>query len=220
MKPIIIIFVAGLLAQPAIQAQGTLYLSNLGQPSTGSEAVGSNSWLAVDFNTGYNVGGYVLNSVQLGMTDASGNPNSFTVMLFAIDYKTPGGIYPGNSLGTLVGSANPSTAGIYTYADESDITLSPRTDYFIVLTAGTTVANGAYDWSFADLLPSGPASGWGGSYIYSSANGSHWNVLENPTSYPQFAVDATAVPEPQALSLLAVGGLGFLGHRRKAKSVQ
>jgi hypothetical protein len=67
-------FVAGLLAQQLALAQGTTtYLSNLGQASAGSLAVGSDSWLAAPFGTGFNAGGYVLDSAQLSLTDASGN---------------------------------------------------------------------------------------------------------------------------------------------------
>ena len=51
-----------------------------------------------------NGGGYSLNSIQLGMADASGNPSGFTVMLYAQDYNHFGGIVPGSSLATLNGS--------------------------------------------------------------------------------------------------------------------
>ncbi len=112
--------VIGLLLPVMASAQGALYVSNLGA-SVGSIAVGSNSWLAAGFATGINADGYALNSVQLVMTDASGNPNGFTVMLFA---QNPYAILPGNSLGTLNGSADPATAGIYTY--------TPRLKYHII----------------------------------------------------------------------------------------
>jgi hypothetical protein len=45
---------------------------------SGSPSVASDSWLAAEFGTGTDASGYVLNSVQLGMTDASGNPSGFT----------------------------------------------------------------------------------------------------------------------------------------------
>ena len=61
----VIVLVFGFLAPQITQAQGTIYLSNLDQPSTGSLAVGSDSWIGVPFLTGNNVGGYVLNSFQL-----------------------------------------------------------------------------------------------------------------------------------------------------------
>ena len=49
--------------------------------STGTAAVGSDSSLAEFFQTGSNPGGYTLDSVQLGMSDASGSPGGFAVTL-------------------------------------------------------------------------------------------------------------------------------------------
>src|SRR5476649_1775563 len=143
----ILVFEVGLLAPQITQAQGTItYLSNLGQTSAGSLAVGSDSWQAAEFRTGNNVGGYTLNSIQLGMADDSGNPAGFTAMIYTFDLAR--GI-PGSSLGTLNGSLNPATSGIYTYTPVSNITLSRGDFFYIVLTAGTTVASGAYEWSYA-----------------------------------------------------------------------
>ena len=145
MKKIIIMLALALLTQQTIQAQGTMtYLSNVDQASAGSLAVGSDSWLAAPFRTGSNASGYLLNSIQLGMTDASGNPSGLTVMLYSMAVSSA---LPGHSLGTLDGSLNPVTGGIFAYTPTGNLTLSPNEYYFIVLTAGTTVANGAYDWS-------------------------------------------------------------------------
>jgi hypothetical protein len=58
MKKIIAVLLVALLIQQFVQAQGTVYLSNLGQTSTGSHAVSSNSWLAMGFQTGNNASGY------------------------------------------------------------------------------------------------------------------------------------------------------------------
>src|ERR1035438_9179425 len=78
----IIASVFGLLAPHIAQAQGTLYVSSLGLTSSGSASVGSDSWLATDIRTGTNAGGYLLNSVQLALADASGTPSGFTAMLY------------------------------------------------------------------------------------------------------------------------------------------
>src|SRR5208282_1548934 len=173
MKKIIIMFVVTLLAPQITQAQGTIYLSNLGQPSTGSLAVGSNSWLAAGFQTGRNADGYMLNTVQLGMTDVSGNPSGFTVMVYA--NLSPVTILPGSSIGTLNGSTNPATGGIFTYPPASDLTLSPGTPYFIVLTAGTAIADGAYEWSLAGANSYNPSGGWFSlGAVWTSSNGSSW----------------------------------------------
>jgi hypothetical protein len=204
-----------LLPPQIARAQGTIYLSNLGQSPVGSLAVGSNSWVAAGFYTGTNPGGYVLNSVQLGMTDASGNPSDFTAMLY---YPLVGGppSGPGRSLATLNGSLDPVTAGTYTYAAPSNLTLPPSTEYFIVLTAGTAVANGAYEWSLSGTDSYNPSEGWsnlGG--VWTSSNGSFlsWNLT---SSFPQFAINASPVPEPSTLGLLALGGFFLVRQRRKA----
>ena len=107
-----------------------------------------------------NAGGYSLDSIQLGMADASGTPSNFMVMLYTA--YIGGATIPGSSLGTLDGSLNPTTAGIYTFTTASNLMLSPNTIYFIVLTAGTTVANGAYEWNYENTSSYNPSDNWGG----------------------------------------------------------
>jgi hypothetical protein len=211
----VIILSVGLLGSQAVRAQGTTYLSNVGQPSAGSLAVGSDSWLATGFFTGNNIGGYVLDSVQLGLTDATRNPSGLLAMLY-----DEGGLSvpaPGSSLGTLNGPSDPTTTGVYTFTPSAAITLSPSKNYYVVLTAGSAVANGAYNWSYAGANSYNPGGGWssrGGSFFVSS-DGSRWG----PGSVvgPQYAINATPVPEPGVLSLLGLGALSFLWHRRRAE---
>jgi hypothetical protein len=146
MKKRIITTMIVLFTLQIVHAQGTIYVSNLGQSPSGSYEVGSDSWYAAYFSTGPNAGGYMLGSVQLAMADGAGSPDGFTVMIYNNGADGLGAV-PGSSLATLNGSANPSAAGTYTYTADSSLVLSPNTDYFIVLTAGTAVANGAYEWS-------------------------------------------------------------------------
>jgi hypothetical protein len=212
MKKLIVVLAVALLAAQMTQAQGTTYLSNLGQSSTGSAAVGSDSWLAAPFETGNDASGYLLNSIQLGMTDASGNPSNFTVMVYSA--VIGGAVLPGTSLDTLNGSLNPVTAGTYTYNASSSLTLSANTPYFIVLTAGTAVANGAYELSDSTYPPSS-SSGWrGDNGVLNSSDGiSGWS----PTPYlgiAQFAINATTVPEPSPSFLLLLGSGVFIYVRR------
>jgi hypothetical protein len=218
----IIASVFGLLAPQIIQAQGTTYLSNLDQSSVGSVAVGSDSWLAGIFNTGTNYsGGYVLNSIQLAMASASGNPSGFQVMLYA---STGGSQLPRTLLATLDGSLNPVTSGIYTYTPDTTITLPIRGFYDIVLTAGTAVGNGAYEWSAAGMNSYNPSGDWntlGGTAggVFISSNGSLFSWIHNGSAFPQFAINATAVPEPGVFSLFALCGFFLVWRRRKAKVI-
>ena len=212
----IIVVALALLPPRTVQAQGTItYLSNLGQASAGSLGVGSDSWYAALFFTGTNPSGYELDSIQLEMADASGNPNGFTAMLYSASFGS--GIAPGNSLGTLDGSVNPAMGGIFTYTPISNLTLSRNTPYFIVLSSGTAVADGAYGWSFVGTYSYSQNGGWRTfANIFQSSNGSSWTSATS--SDAQFAINATAVPEPGVLGLIGLGGLAFLWHRRQSKA--
>ena len=211
MRKLMVIAVAvGFFAARIAHAQGTIYLSNLGQVSNGSAPVASDSWLAADFRTGTNTGGYLLDSVQLAMTDASGNPSGFTAML----YSAIGGvaIFPGSSLGALNGSLNPVTSSVYTYTPTSSLALSPSTHFFIVLTAGTAVADGAYDWRVTDTASMG-FDGWSANTsLCHSSDGSGWHFFSGTLA--QFALTATPIPEPSASSLLLMGVGFFICVRR------
>ena len=214
MKKIVIVFLLALVASQVIHAQGTTYLSSLSETPTGSDVVGSDSWVAAGIFTGNNVGGYVLNSVQLGMADSSGNPSGFTVMLYT-EANNPSTIIPGTSLGTLDGSTDPATSGIYTYTDDLNIMLSPSTLYFIVLTAGTAVSNGAYIWN-EGTYPPNSSGGWGddNAVLHSSNGIGGWSTSPEDLNIVQFAINATAVPEPSSSWLVLLGSGIFMYARR------
>jgi PEP-CTERM motif len=216
-SPALLALVLALSSPPIAQAQGTTYVSTLGLPPTGSSSVGSDSWLAEYFRTGTNGAGYLLDSVQLALTNASGSPSGFTVMI-SNNGTYPSGASPGTNLCTLNGSLNPIAGGIYTYSPASTLTLSPRTDYFIVLTAGTTVAGGAYQWSVSSTDAPTLTGGWaGGGLLLHSSDSLLWVPI--PGTYPLFAISATPVPEPSTLGLLALGSSFLLWRRLKVKSV-
>jgi hypothetical protein len=207
------VFALAVLPPQILQAQGTTYLSNLDQSSSGTLAVGSDSWLAAPFGTGFNAGGYVLDSAQLSLTDASGSPSGFAVMIYAAGISGP---LPVSYLATLHGSLDPVAAGVYTFTPASTLTLRPGVFYDVVLTAETPVAVGAYEWSFATTSAYNPTDYWlvGGPVLTSGNGSSPWNV--SGATCAQFAINATDVPEPSTLGLLALGGFVFLWHRRKA----
>jgi PEP-CTERM motif len=212
-SPALLALALALLSSSIAQAQGTIYVWNLGQPSAGSLSVGSNSWVAAAFRPGINAGGYVLDSVQLALADASGSPTGFTVMLYA---TIPNSTAPFSYLATLNGSLDPVAAGVYSFTPASTLTLLSYVSYDIVLTAETPIAVGAYEWSFATTNFYNPSGGWAtaGSAL-TSGNGSFWTVSAG--NYAQFAITATPAPEPSTLGLLALGGGFVLWRRLKVK---
>lgn len=213
MKRAILLLAAvnGLLLPSFAPAQGTIYLSNLGYASVTNAIVGSDAWRAVDFRTGTNSLGYTLNSIQLLMEPASGNPSGFSVMLYS------GGSVPGNYLGNLSGS-DPASGGVYTYA-ASSLTLLPATFYYVVLSSGTSVAVGTYNWGIPGVGQPTVSDGWrlgGGSF--GSSDGASW-TLYRPNPF-QFAVDATAIHEPSISALVGLGLVGLSFWRRKNRQVK
>jgi len=211
-----IIFAVVLAAEVFIaqigQAQGTLYMSNLAQPAAGGGTVASDEWLAAIFDTGTNSGGYDLNSVQLLMNAASGSPSNFVASLYSVNGSISGTSFLGSYLGSISGSTNPSAAGVYTYT-ASGIAVSPSTQYFLVLTATTPLSGGSYNWSYAGNPSFSSSDNWSfpGINFVSSNGGSNWG---RDFSSFQFAIYATAVPEPSIISIFMLGS-GVLIYVRR-----
>jgi len=196
---------------PIASAQSTLLVSNLDQTPTGSASIGSDAWIAQSINTWYNSQDYILNSIQLLLNAPSGSPSGFRVSLYSS--KLNKDYLPASNLGSLEGSLNPSASGVFTYT-ASNITLSPNHTYFIVLTAATPVAQGAYSWSKLNGWTRGEY-GEIDPYYCSSDNGSSWTSNVRSGQF-QLAIYATPVPEPGAYALFGFG-LAALSFWRRRK---
>jgi len=208
-----ILFIVSWGRIPVVEAQGTLYVSNTGQTSAGSIPVGSNAWIGGMFFTGNAVGGYSFDSIQLLMGGALGSPSNFAVMLYSYNMR-----FPGSSLGSLNGSSDPAAGGVFSYSS-SGIVLSPSTPYWIVAKSATATANGSYNWSFANTTDYSSAGTWQMNfdigYYASSIDSLAWTIHG---VYPlQFAVYATPIPEPSAISLLLLASAIVFCARRSSK---
>ena len=150
---VIFIFVFGLVLPHYSSGQGTIYVSNLGEPPFGSAAMASDSWGAAYFRTGTNSGGYVLNSVELLMSANVGNPNGIAVSIFSYANR-----FPGNSLGALTGN-DPTNGGVVAYST-TGIMLLPSTYYFVVVTSASSTSQGSFGWNTANTAGFNSSEGW------------------------------------------------------------
>jgi hypothetical protein len=213
MKNILLLISLFIILSQLSSAQGTLQVSNIGQVSTGSAPIGSDVWIAQLFYTGNNSGGYDLDSIQLLMDATSGSPGGFSVSIYGLNSN--GSLLPGSNLGSLSGS-DPAGGGIFTYT-ASGLMLSPSTFYFVVLTTATPIAQGAYNWSAVNSPTINNDWEIYQDYCY-SPNGLGWRSNSHQDVF-QLAINATAIPEPSALSLLLLGGGVFLYVRTRKQQV-
>jgi len=145
-----------------------------------------------------------MNSIQLQTGPAIGNPSGLAVSVYT--HSSVDSRFPGTWLGSLTGP-DPTAGGIFSY-HSSDILLSPRTGYFLVLSATTPTADGAFAWSLTKSFGYDSSDGWGRAiFRYSSADGLSWD--RNLAESVQFGVNATAVPEPSSWLLVALGLAGW-----------
>ena len=199
-------FVIGALLPLMASAQSTLQVSNLGETPTSSATIGSDAWIAQRFYiVSSDTNTYTLDSVQLLLTPASGDPNGFAVSI----YQGTGipGDGPQTELATLTGSDDPASGGTLAYS-ASGLTLSSASDYYVVVSAATPIVQGSYSWSAVD-----PASfrtmSWTIQDVYfSSSNGSSWMLHAREKTF-QLALYATLVPEPSTAALLGLGLAGL-----------
>ncbi|HVU26592.1 MAG TPA: choice-of-anchor R domain-containing protein [Verrucomicrobiae bacterium] len=199
-----------------LHAQGILEVSNLGKSPTNSMAIGNDSWIAQAFYVeggGADTNIYNLNSVQLLLDAASGSPSNLTVSIYTEPF---GGGPPQTNLGalTLNSSMDPIAGGIVTY-NASGITIVPGNAYFVVATAATSIAQGAYQWSSSTKETDN------GTWViddvyYNSSDGSSWTKTIRQDVF-QMAIYATPIPEPQIYALLGLS-LAYVGFRRFRRS--
>jgi len=196
-----------LLVKTTFISQGTTFLSNLDTPTIGNLPVASDTWVSTWFQTGPSPAGYTLNSIQLSFGNDTGNPSGISVMIW--DFRNR------QSLANLSGS-DPFSFGVYTYT-ASDFNLLPSTVYWFAVKSSTTAEIGSFQWNYS--APGGFIPGldlWSGGSYPTSSDGVVWD-RGNSVGKLQFAVNATAIPEPSSLVLLGLGG-SFLFTRLARKS--
>lgn len=171
-------------------------VSNLAAGALGGITRAQNQFIGQAFTTGTGAG-FHLDHVTLGFGSGTG-PMNFSVTLRA----NTGGNLPGEVLATLSGPTTVSS-GLLNYSAEG-VTLDPETMYWV--TWGFTSGTG----NFLTNTGSGVTEGaWTLYNRYAvSFNDTTW-FESSQGYYMQFAVAATAIPEPSTYAALA--GLAALG---------
>lgn len=201
------------VAVQEISAQGTIYLSNLSEPSfLYSVSISSNGLVAQRFITGENPEGYVLNSVQLLMDATVGMADGFFVSIYGTNRI---GMPNERAIIANLSGPAPSVAGVYTFG-ASGVTLKASTTYFIVVGATSPQEIGFYRWRIADSRSYHSVGGWQMSlnqYVSDTARLNWVSVGNRPF---QFSLNATAIPEPSALVLVFLGTVVLIyGYRKR-----
>lgn len=154
--------------------------------------------------------GYIINniSVMLKQDNAASPDGTINFSIYTADGTGGAPNTLVSSISTVATTALPtSNASSYTL-NSLNVTLSPNTTYYLVLTSTSTLGNGAA-WGYTNStngtgFPSNQS-------IYSS---SAWSAPS--TSFPQL-MQISAVPEPStyALAVLSIGTLAFARNQRR-----
>ena len=196
MKKTIMILTASLGLAAAPGAWAAVIFDTTVSATSGSAYTCDGSEIAESFRTGST--GSQLSEVMLRMAGGTypGN-DGFLVRLY--DSAGVGG-NPGTSLLTLSGSANPFTAGNYTYT--GSYALAANTDYWIVL---AVFGEGYYNSLTVTSGPTVGTSPHGHGEYYDNS----W--LTYPTSNLSMQISGlSAVPEPSEWAAISFGVLGVV----------
>ena len=148
-----------------------------------------------------------LNSITI--KTAVGTGTGFSLALYSDNASLPGTL-----IETLSGSVSPTTASAFTYTASGLTTLNANTTYFWVAAGSVSGDNFVLQFT-ADATQSSPAAWTISDNFASSYDGTNWTPRSGGNT-PQFAINATAVPEPSTYAAIAgVAALGFVAYRRR-----
>jgi PEP-CTERM motif len=213
MKPNQLVFFAiicVLLQSRISNAQGAAtYLDNTGQPVSGTRGFDLTA-TGAQFVTGTNAGGYVLNSLQLLFAEAVGSPEARYLRcdLLSDYYNSPSIL-----LDSFIPNDNPTTAGSHTFVRRQPLApptiLVANTDYWLFFYAPSGSSFGYHRYNFTDSINSTSIDGW-------RVTGETFTPFPpGQTGLPMFSLNATAIPEPSTLALLAAA-LAAIGCKFRA----
>lgn len=185
---LLLAFVAG-----GLSAQ-TTFVSNMNNGAGGGIYVFDNQWVAREFTTGANAGGYQLNHVDLALNRFSSDP-TFAVSLWSDASNAPG-----------------SQLGVFTYAGSgtqfnwvSGANLNAATTYWITVSSTQSFdGSTSHAWGATPDASFALAGGWtAGAALGSADQGGGWGNLPSNFQFAVTATELTAIPEPSTYAALA-----------------
>lgn len=198
-------------AATTIYTEGDGPWSYIGDIYHGAQLISSNYWAASNFVSPGSISGDYSMTVALNFDVSGGTTNAFQVAL----YSNTGTYMPSASLGTFTGTGDPDGAATYNYTLNT-ITLSPNTNYWIVLSSSSST--GEYRPLFTDggAFPAVGARVSG--MLFSTDSGANWGTYGaswRHSNLDMIVSVASPIPEPASFGLLGMGMMGLLARRRR-----
>ena len=190
--------------------RGAILLGNFptnGDSPTLSTTIGVGSTKAAVFTLGST--NYTIDNVVLRLENYNTIGGDFATLGFFLDNGsgTNVGAQVGNYLTSPVSASD--TAGFFTFVPGTAVNLTANTKYWLRLSSGSGVFT--WDTSNTNITPTGTGATLN-SMQNSSDNGNNWTGTGN---FNSFQINATPVPEPASVAILAAGGLVVVAQRRR-----
>lgn len=201
---LLLAFVAG-----GLSAQ-TTFVSNMNNGTGGGIYIHNNQWVAREFTTGANAGGYQLNHVDLALNRFSSDP------MFAVSLWSNASNAPGSQLGAFTYAGSGTQFNWVTGA-----TLNVSTTYWIVASSGQAVdVSTSHAWGGTSDASFALAGGWAAGAVLGSADqGGGWGSLPSNFQFAVTATELTAIPEPSTYAAIAGAAmLGLAAWRRRRRA--
>ena len=189
-KLVLFVFVLAFLTLPLVRGQGFVYLSNTNQNVTDNSSAGNSFGMGI--TTGNNASGYLLNSVTVLFAD-----NTTPVL-------TSAGLDDHSSTTYFQNAVEVGTAGDYTFAPNSPLSLAANTPYTILFFADDPLTNINLSYTTSSTFTS--VDGW-------SIPGLDGSEI------PLYAISATPAPEPTVTSLVCASVFILIASRIKRRGL-